>query len=150
MIIELNNESEMINIGKHIGAILTGGEIIELIGDVGSGKTTLTKGIASGLGVTDNIQSPSFTISRVYKCPSNLNLAHYDFYRLNNAGIMTNEISESISDKKTITVIEWGNIIEKILPIDRISVKITTISESTREVEITSNGENKIIESLMK
>lgn len=140
----------MILIGNRIGSFLSGGEIIELIGDVGSGKTTLTKGIALGLGITDNIQSPSFTISRVYKCRSNLYLAHYDFYRLNNAGIMTNEISESISDKKTITVIEWGNIIEKILPIDRISVKITTISESTREVEITSNGENKIIESLMK
>jgi len=136
MIIDVNNEQEMISTGKRIGALLNGGEIIELIGDVGSGKTTLTKGLALGLAIHDNIQSPSFTINRLYKCRDGLILAHYDFYRLSDAGIMANEISETLNDNKTITVIEWGDIVEKILPADRISIRISALTESSRRLEI--------------
>lgn len=141
MIIEVKNEKEMINLGQRIGSILKGGEIIELIGDVGSGKTTLVKGIASGLGVSDIVQSPSFTISRVYAARDNLSLSHYDFYRLNDAGIMTDELSETISDKKTVTVIEWSGVIEGILPKDRVSININPTNQTSRNLEIIAGGE---------
>ena len=131
----------MKHIGKKIGMSLHGGEVIELIGDVGAGKTTLTKGIALGLGVADNIQSPSFTISRVYQARDNLKLNHYDFYRLSDAGLMADELSESIGDDNTITIIEWGGVVENILPKDRIAIKISAPTESTRALDISANME---------
>ena len=78
----ISSSEDMISFGQELGNSLKGGEVIELIGDVGAGKTTFTKGLAKSLGITDEIQSPTFTISRVYEGTKN-NLVHYDFYRLN-------------------------------------------------------------------
>jgi len=98
MQLEVKNEAEMKLLGAKLGRLLRGGEIIELIGDVGAGKTTLTKGIAAGLGIDEDVQSPSFTISRVYDTPLKLRLAHYDFYRLHDPGIMAGERNETMRD----------------------------------------------------
>lgn len=127
--------------GKKLGALLRGGEILELIGDVGAGKTTLTKGIAAGLGVDDDVQSPSFTISRVYETPKGLALAHYDFYRLQDAGIMVAELHETVHDPRTITIIEWAEIVGGVLPADRVSITITSPGEMARTVELKAGGE---------
>ncbi len=150
MFIEVKNEKEMQQFGAKIGASFLGGEIVELIGDVGSGKTTLTKGIAVGLGVTENVQSPSFTINRVYSGHDGMTLSHYDFYRLNDAGIMADELQEVTSDKKTVTVIEWAGVVEGVLPIDRLTIKITSPTESMRQLELVAGGENsrKLLEGL--
>ncbi|MEI7917788.1 MAG: tRNA (adenosine(37)-N6)-threonylcarbamoyltransferase complex ATPase subunit type 1 TsaE [Candidatus Saccharibacteria bacterium] len=150
MFIEVKSEKEMQQIGAKISAAFLGGEIIELIGDIGSGKTTLTKGIAVGLGVTENVQSPSFTINRVYEGHDGITLSHYDFYRLNDAGIMADELQEVTSDQKTVTVIEWAGVVEGVLPIDRLSIKITSPTENTRQLELIAGGENsrKILEGL--
>lgn len=141
MIFNISDEVEMKNIGKKIGMLLHGGEVIELIGDVGAGKTTLTKGIAVGLGVIDSIQSPSFTISRVYAARDSLKLAHYDFYRLNDAGLMADELSESIGDDNTVTIIEWGGVVENVLPKDRKTINISAPTESSRVLNISDNLE---------
>ena len=77
----INSTDGMIKLGYEIGASLLGGEVLELVGDVGAGKTTFTKGLAKGIGVLETVQSPSFTISRVYE-GEKLQLKHYDFYRL--------------------------------------------------------------------
>lgn len=138
---ELTNESETIEFGKMIGSLLCGGEIIELIGDVGAGKTTLVKGIAIGLGITEYIQSPSFTINRTYKGRDDIILSHYDFYRLNEAGIMADDLSEVINNPKTVTVIEWAEIVDGILPKDRLSIKITTPNDTSRNVLCIAGGE---------
>lgn len=137
---QLTDPNDMNEFGASLGALLTGGIVIELIGDVGAGKTTLTKGIAAGLGVQDNVQSPSFTISQVYEARDNLQLAHYDFYRLKDAGIMQDELSEVVHDPQIITVIEWAEIVEGVLPDDRLTITITPTAETVREVAITSNG----------
>lgn len=136
--------------GQTIGQILNGGEVIELIGDVGAGKTTLVKGIATGLGVDEEVQSPSFTINRVYGGRDGITLSHYDFYRLGEAGIMINDLSESINDSKTVTVIEWGEITSSVLPDDRLVINIISPTEDTRELTIKSNGasNNILAESL--
>jgi len=126
----------MRDLGAKIGRTLQGGEIFELIGDVGAGKTTFVKGLAHGLGVTDDVQSPSFTINRNYQCRNRLTLNHYDFYRLHEAGIMTIEIAESLHDPKNITVVEWGESVRDVLPPERIVVKITYLPDEGREVEI--------------
>ena len=99
----ISSSEDMISFGQELGNSLKGGEVIELIGDVGAGKTTFTKGLAKSLGITDEIQSPTFTISRVYEGAKN-NLVHYDFYRLNDAGIMAIEMQDVIDDPNNITV----------------------------------------------
>lgn len=139
MIFKSHNEEETSKIGKKIGQIIKGGQIIELVGDVGSGKTTLTKAIALGLGVDVTITSPSFTVCCNYKCRDNLTLAHYDFYRLCDAGIMADEIRESVNSNDVVTVIEWGEIIKDILPSDRITIKINVLAEDIRIIDISDN-----------
>lgn len=141
MFIEVNNENKMKAFGKIIGALLCGGETIELIGDVGAGKTTLVKGIAVGLGIEENVQSPSFTINRVYDGRDHIKLSHYDFYRLNDAGIMASELQEVINDSNTVVVIEWADVVEGVLPVDKLSIKIIATSENSRKIVITSGGD---------
>lgn len=141
MKLEVKSAEEMQVFGEKIGRLLGGGEVIELIGDVGAGKTTFVNGLARGLEITDRVQSPTFTISRVYDGRSNIRLAHYDFYRLQDAGIMSDEISEVLQDPQTVTVIEWGGAVEGVLPVDRLAVSITSPSETARRIDIHSGGD---------
>lgn len=136
MIIEVKSEAAMRQLGEKIGARLKGGEVFQLVGDVGAGKTTFVKGLAKGLGVDDDVQSPSFTISRTYEGRGDLQLVHYDFYRLTDAGIMANEVSEMVNDPLTVTVIEWADIVGGILPPDHFTLSFTSPSETTRTIEL--------------
>lgn len=139
--IEVQSDTEMQQFGEKIGRLLVGGEVIELIGDVGAGKTTLVRGLARGMGVTETVQSPSFTINRVYDANNNQRLVHYDFYRLHDAGIMANELAEALSDTKTSVVIEWADAVESVLPADRLTITISSPTETSRQTVITSGGE---------
>ena len=132
----IKSDSEMRAFGTKIGQSLRGGEIFELIGDVGAGKTTFVKGLAVGLEIDDDVQSPSFTINRRYDGRDGLTLSHYDFYRLNDAGIMSMEICESLNDPKIITVVEWGESVQDVLPADRIIVRIDYLPDEGRDVEL--------------
>ncbi len=127
---------EMEALGRKIGATFKGGEVIELIGDVGAGKTTLTRGLALGLGIASPITSPSFTISCRYHARDGLSLNHYDFYRLSNPGVVAMELAESINDPRAITVIEWGESIQDILPKKHIIIHINYLPDTGRDVEI--------------
>ena len=129
----------MKRLGEAIGRSVSGSEVLELVGDIGAGKTTLTKGIARALGINEPVQSPTFTISRVYDSPKGLRLAHYDFYRLSEAGIMGDEIREAMDDD-SVVVVEWAGAVDDDLPKDRLVVKITTISEEERLVEFHPGG----------
>ena len=110
--------------------------IVELIGDVGTGKTTFTRGFAKGLGLKSPISSPSFTISKSYALPDNRTLIHYDFYRLNDPGIMKAELEESLSDKNNIIVIEWADSVANVLPDNRIKINIFYDENDSRKIEI--------------
>jgi len=140
MILEVQNESEMKAFGARLGALLKGGEVLELIGDVGAGKTTLTKGIGEGLRIDEDIQSPSFTISRVYDAPGGVTLAHYDFYRLHDAGIMASELQDTLRDSDTVTIIEWAAIVSGVLPDDRLTIHIVPVSEIVRRLTLVARG----------
>ena len=137
----ITSDAGMQEFGKQLGQVLRSGVVIELIGDVGAGKTTLVKGLARGLGVEDEVQSPTFTLSRVYEIESGV-LVHYDFYRLHDAGIMRHEIAEAVADPETIVVIEWGDIVEGVLPDDRLSIHIVATSEDSREMTLLAGGNN--------
>ena len=100
-----SSEQDMLNFGKDFAKKVNFPMVIELIGDVGAGKTTFVRGLAEGLGAKDKITSPSFTISKTYALPKGKKLVHYDFYRLNDPGLMSEDLNESISDQNTLTVI---------------------------------------------
>ena len=141
MRIAIQSEQAMQQFGEKLSTLLSGGMTLELIGDVGAGKTTLTRSIARGLGITDTIHSPTFTISNRYETPAGLLLAHYDFYRLIDAGIMKDELAEVLDDERTITIIEWGDIVEEILPDNRLSIRISSDSETSRQLELSAHSQ---------
>lgn len=133
---EVHSETETKTLGETLGVLLRGGESIELVGDVGAGKTTFVKGVAKGLGVDEDVQSPSFTISRVYEARDGLELAHYDFYRLHDAGILADELRETVNDTAVITIIEWADIVEGVLPENRIRITFTSPTDTDRVLTI--------------
>lgn len=137
---EVATAESMQALGAQIGALCVGGEVIELIGDIGAGKTTFTKGLAQALGIEEDVQSPTFTISRVYATEANLLLAHYDFYRLSDPGVMKIELAESVADPRTITVIEWAGNVADVLPKDTLHIAITTMMNEQREVTLSAGG----------
>lgn len=127
-------------LGHRLGKLLRGGEVIELISDLGGGKTTLTQGIAQGLGYTEPVTSPTFTLSQIYYLESGLEIHHYDLYRLSEAGILDFEIGEDIAASNVITIIEWGDIVGDILPTDRLQIRLSMDSESSREITFSGAG----------
>ena len=129
----LKSEEEMIQFGEQIARSVSVPACIELIGDVGTGKTTITKGIAKGLGVEDEITSPSFMISKQYAF-SDGKLVHYDFYRLADPGIMSEDLAENLADKKTITIVEWGDSVSELLPEGHKKFYIKLLDDGSREV----------------
>lgn len=138
MIAKTPEELELI--GEKIGLRLRGGEVIELIGDVGAGKTTFTRGLARGLNINDPIVSPSFTINCNYTGRDDLTLHHYDFYRLDDAGIINMELAESTSDDHAVTVVEWAETVRNTLPSNRVVININYLPDQGREIVITSGG----------
>lgn len=141
--ITVQTAAELIKLGEKLGALLDGGEVIELVGDIGAGKTTFTKGVARGMKITDDVQSPTFTISRNYEAPSSLRLAHYDFYRLRDAGIMKMELDEAMHDPGTVTVIEWSDIVNDVLPTDALRITIAVQSNDSRLVTLEGSGKTQ-------
>lgn len=136
------DEAALSAYGEAVGRRLKGGEVFELVGDVGAGKTTLTKAIARGMGIGGPIQSPTFTISNRYEAPSGITMAHYDFYRLSDPGLMSDELAESIDDKLNVTIIEWADIVSGVLPDNRITIKLKPVTETERDAEIIVRGDN--------
>lgn len=132
----IKSEQETKNLGKKIAKKLKGGEIITLIGDLGSGKTVLTKGIAEGLGITGPITSPTFLLMKEYNAKGkNFSLCHFDFYRAKDEkDALGIGIEECLENPKKVCVIEWAERIEKILPKKRLEIKFKYINENKREI----------------
>jgi tRNA threonylcarbamoyladenosine biosynthesis protein TsaE len=139
--IQINDEKAMKNFGRKVGSLVRGGDVLELVGDVGAGKTTFVKGFAVGMGIDEDVQSPSFTISRSYAAPGGLLLSHYDFYRLQDPGIMAVELQEIITLNDTVTVIEWADIVQDVLPNDRLTLRILADGEKSRQLVLMATGE---------
>lgn len=117
-----------------MGQKLKGGEVIELVSDLGGGKTVFVKGVARGMGIKDLIGSPTFTISSQYKA-GDLVLHHFDFYRLGEPGIISNELEEIIGMPENVVAIEWADLVNAVLPQNRLSIHIHTLGESERKLK---------------
>lgn len=130
---KINSEQEMLDYGKNFKI---NSNVIELIGDVGVGKTTFVKGLAEGLGVKEPVTSPSFTISKAYAAKNGKTLIHYDFYRLNDPGIMSEDLEENLKNPNNIVLIEWSDTIKDILPKNHTIINLKYNDDNSREVEI--------------
>lgn len=130
-----NSQQDTTELAKSIGKKLKGGEVIELIGDLGSGKTTFVAGLAHGAGYKESVSSPSFVIHNQYKCPK-LTIHHLDFYRLSDPGLIKDMLSEILSDDSNVVVIEWPGLIKDILPRSRVKINFKATSENQRQLDI--------------
>jgi tRNA threonylcarbamoyladenosine biosynthesis protein TsaE len=98
---------DTVKFGKELGRSLRGSEVIILSGVLGSGKTAFTKGIALGIGIRETVTSPSFSILNEYK--GEIDLYHFDFYRIDNSSEMEDLLEDYIYKDRGVVVIEWGD-----------------------------------------
>lgn len=130
-----HNEDELIAYGSRIGQELQAGDILVLTGNLGAGKTTLTKGIAKGLDIDQMIKSPTYTIVREYE--GRLPLYHLDVYRIGNDPDSI-DLADFL-DGDGVTVIEWGELLETDLLGDYLEVIIRPSGDG-RDITLHANG----------
>jgi len=142
-----HSEEETRRLGEIIGKNLVQGDLVALIGDLGSGKTCLTKGLAKSLGVSDQyeITSPTFTIVNEY--PGHLPLWHVDAYRLENSREMMDAGFEDFFNGGGVVVIEWAEKIKDILPKDTLFVMFEYMDETTRIIRL--SGRDAVIHRIL-
>lgn len=130
-----NGVKQTEQIAQDFGKTLQGGEVVLLRGEMGVGKTHFVKGLALGLDITDTITSPTFALHNQYF--GRLTLNHFDFYRVDDpAEAELLGLDEFFYDKKGVSAIEWSENISYLLPKDCITVAITKLSESERQITI--------------
>ena len=143
MIFKINSVEDTTQLGINLGKLLKSGDIVCLTGDLGTGKTHITKGIAKGLGIEDNITSPTFTIVNEYET-RRLKLNHFDVYRVSDPDEIYAIGFDDYIFSDAVSVIEWANYIEEILPQDFLHILIEkdlSQGEDYRKITITPYGE---------
>lgn len=139
----VKNVEETTELGFSIGKLLNSGDIVCLTGDLGTGKTHITKGIAKGLGIDDHITSPTFTIVNEYDS-GRLKLYHFDVYRVSDPDEIYAIGFDDYIFSNGVSIIEWANYIEEILPSDYLHILIEkdlSNGEDYRKITITPYGE---------
>ena len=121
--VKLDSEKDTRSLGLEIADALEPGDVVALTGDLGTGKTALTKYIAEGLGVKEEISSPTFTIIKEYKS-GRLPLYHFDVYRLGSGNELLDTGAEELLDGDGACVIEWADIVADVLPADSLIVSL--------------------------
>jgi tRNA threonylcarbamoyladenosine biosynthesis protein TsaE len=116
------NLGELEELAIEIGSRLKGGEIIELRGDLGSGKTTFVSSLVKGTGCKEKVSSPTFVIKKLYKTKE-FDIHHFDFYRLQSKDQILYELREIVNDKNSVIIIEWPDILDDILPPNKVKIK---------------------------
>lgn len=123
MVIESNCEKETYELGCRLGQEARAGQVYTLVGDLGVGKTVFTKGLAAGLGIEEPVSSPTFTIVQVYE-EGRLPFYHFDVYRIGDIEEMDEVGYEEYVMGEGVSLIEWANLIEEILPERRTNILI--------------------------
>lgn len=123
-----NSVEKTINIGTQIGSLANKGDIICLIGDLGTGKTHITKGIAKGLNINEHITSPTFNIVNEYD--GKLKLYHFDVYRVNDPDEIAAIGFDEYIFGDGLSVIEWANYIEELIPEEHLRILIEKLPQN--------------------
>lgn len=123
MVVETNSEKETWELGKQLAESAKPGQVFSLIGDLGVGKTVLTKGMAAGLGISEPVNSPTFTILQVYE-EGRLPFYHFDVYRIADLEEMDEIGYEDYFYGDGICLVEWANLIEELMPENTVRITI--------------------------
>lgn len=123
MMIESRSERETFALGKKIGEQAGPGQIFALLGDIGVGKTIFTKGLAEGLGITEPVSSPTFTIVQIYE-EGRLPFYHFDVYRIGDPEEMEEIGYEDCFFGNGVCLVEWANLIEELMPPETVWITI--------------------------
>jgi len=140
-----HSPSETVELGKALGECLTVGDVVALYGELGSGKTTLTKGLAAGLGAgrQEGVRSPTFVLLNLYK--GRFPIYHIDLYRVHTLDRLHDIGFEEYAFGDGVMVIEWAEKAEQVLPEKAIRVRLKTINESSREIRVEFPDKNRRI-----
>ena len=142
--LRMESVQETMKFGQGLGQQLTGGEVLALTGDLGAGKTVLTRGIAAGLGIPmDQVSSPTFTLIQEYR--GAISLIHVDLYRLDGPSDISTLGLEEYFTPNTIVLIEWADRFPQILPSDHIAIRLEYgETEDIRLLRISGTGPRSI------
>jgi len=130
---------ETLALAGSVGELLRAGDVVSLAGDLGTGKTVFARGVARALGVTDPIVSPTFTIVREYE--GRVPVVHVDVYRIDTFQELHDLGFEEIVREDAVTLVEWGDVIDGMLPGDRLDVRLAAgADDDERVIEIEGHG----------
>lgn len=146
VIVETNSPDETRKLGQRIGASLQAGDCLCLTGTLGAGKTLLAQGIAQGMGITEDVTSPTFTVLQIYH--GRLPVYHYDLYRLRQPEELLDIGFDEYSGPNGVTLIEWPDKFPEYMPEHALWIEITLIGEVERKIALSPCGSRH--ESLLK
>ncbi len=132
-----HSAAETIEVGKRIGSLLRGGDIIAFKGGLGAGKTTITHGIAIGMGLKDDVSSPTFAIVNEY-IGERLSLCHFDMYRISADELESIGFYDYLTEDRVIAI-EWSENIAEELPDGVITIEIERVGEDERKITVTGD-----------
>ncbi len=124
--------------GHLLGTLAHAGDVVVLTGDLGAGKTVLAKGVATGLGVTDPVTSPTFNILLMHR--GRFELAHFDLYRLDSAVQLEDIDFWGVLESGAVALVEWGDRFADELPDDVLTVTLTITGDEARAIEARPSG----------
>jgi tRNA threonylcarbamoyladenosine biosynthesis protein TsaE len=129
------SEAETVALGRRLAGELPPRGVVLLIGNLGAGKTTLAKGIVSGLGAAaaDDVSSPTFTLIHEY---GEGRAYHIDLYRLEDARQVESLGLEELFDRDAMVLIEWGERFPRLMPAERTEIRIRALADEEREIEV--------------
>lgn len=140
LVIRTTCASETFEVGRRLARVLRRGDLVILAGELGAGKTTLTRGLGEGLGVVGGVTSPTFVLSRVHRHPQGgVGLVHVDAYRLSSAEELDDLDIDAFTDS-AVTVVEWGDGIAEALSPDRLRVHLARPADDERVITVTAGG----------
>lgn len=142
MRMELGTETadETRAVGEAIAHVLRARDAVILTGELGAGKTTLVQGVARGLGIEGPVASPTFTLVREYR--GRLDVAHVDVYRLDRVQDVMDLGLEELGDGEAVLLVEWGDAVEELLPVERLTIELTNaeLDGERRRIVISAIG----------
>ena len=131
MVVTTASEAQTQALGRRLGRLLKGWDLVCLYGGLGSGKTTLTRGLAQGAGSRNRVASPTFSLARIYRAGRRL-IYHIDLYRVGPDGTREIGLEEFVSDPRGICVVEWPEAGEAYYPADRLDVRLAHVRGGRR------------------
>lgn len=133
-----HSPAETIAFAEKLGKLIRGGDIIAYRGSMGAGKTTFTRGLCVGMGLPDDVTSPTFALVNEYRGEA-ITLYHFDMYRINGADDLETTGFYDYMGEDSVLAVEWSENIEDCFPTGTIFITITHIDENTRQITVTGD-----------